>query len=164
MDARAAIRSQYRAALAMLEKAVAACPDPMWNDPADRNRFWRVAYHATFFTHLYLSSSLREFVPWKVELARLRLQDLAREVDVQPCSREDILAYVAFVRGLVDEQVPSLDLGAASGFDWLKCDKLELQLYNIRHLQHHTGELMERLGARARVEVEWVFAGGDSPS
>ncbi len=164
MDARSAVRSQYRAALAMLEQAVTRCPEAMWDDSADRNRLWRVAYHVAFFTHLYLSSSLREFVPWKVELARLRLQDLARDVDVQPCSRDDILAYVAFVRGFVGEQVPGFDLAAPSGFDWLRCDKLELQLYNIRHLQHHTGELMERLGSRAGVEVEWVFGGEDRPS
>ncbi len=160
MDARVAFRSQYRAALGMLQQAIVLCPAAMWNDPADRNRFWRVAYHVTFFTHLYLSGSLREFAPWKVELTRLRLQDLARDAEgFEPCSREDILAYVDFVRGAVDEKVPSLDLSAESGFDWLKCDKLELQLYNIRHLQHHTGELMERLGSRAGVEVEWVFGG-----
>ncbi len=164
MDARVAVRSQYRAALAMLEQAVTRCPEPMWNDDADRNRFWRVAYHAAFFTHLYLSDSHKAFVPWNVELARLFIADLARDVDVQPCSREDILAYVSFVRSTVDERVPDLDLAAPSGFDWLKCDKLELQMYNIRHLQHHTGELMERLGSRAGVEVEWAFGGGDRPS
>jgi len=160
MDARVAIRSQYRAALEMLEKAVTGCPELMWNDAADRNRFWRVAYHTAFFTHLYLSNAHKEFVPWNVELARLRIADLARDAGgVEPCSKDDILAYVAFVRAVVDEKVPSLDLASESGFEWLKCDKLELQIYNIRHLQHHTGELMERLGSRASVEVDWVFAG-----
>lgn len=160
MDARVAIRSQYRAALDMLEMAVNRCPESLWDDATDRNRFWRVAYHAAFFTHLYLSDSLREFVPWNVALTRLRLQDLGRDAEgVEPCSKDDILAYLTVVRRVVDERVPSLDLAAESGFDWLKCDKLELQLYNIRHVQHHTGELMERLGSRAGVEVEWVFGG-----
>jgi hypothetical protein len=52
--------------------------------------------------------------------------------------------------------VPQLNLEAASGFDWLPFGKLELQFYTIRHIQQHTGELMERLGSRAGVEVNWV--------
>jgi hypothetical protein len=49
-----------------------------------------------------------------------------------------------------------VDLEAASGFFWLPFDKLELQFYTIRHIQQHTGELMERLGTRANVEIDWV--------
>jgi hypothetical protein len=33
---------------------------------------------------------------------------------------------------------------------------LELQFYTIRHIQQHTGELMERLGSRADLEINWV--------
>ncbi|HNS50851.1 MAG TPA: hypothetical protein PKO09_06665 [Anaerolineae bacterium] len=42
---------------------------------------------------------------------------------------------------------------AGSGFHWLPFSKLELRHYSIRHLQQHTGELMERLGARSGVSV-----------
>ncbi len=34
--------------------------------------------------------------------------------------------------------------------------KAELQIYTIRHLQQHIGELMERLGSRAEVDVDWA--------
>jgi predicted kinase len=37
-----------------LKQAIEKCPDALWNDPADKNRFWHVAYHALFYTHLYL--------------------------------------------------------------------------------------------------------------
>jgi hypothetical protein len=56
----------------------------------------------------------------------------------------------------VDIQVESLDIAAGSGFDWLPFDKMELQLYNIRHIQQHTGELCERLGAQGEIQVDWV--------
>jgi len=42
---------------------------------------------------------------------------------------------------------------------WLSFGKLELQLYNLRHLGQHTGELMERLGTRAALDVDWVGKG-----
>lgn len=52
--------------------------------------------------------------------------------------------------------MPRLNLEAASGFEWLPFNKLELQIYSIRHIQQHAGELMERLGTRADAEIAWV--------
>lgn len=43
-----------------------------------------------------------------------------------------------------------------SGFKWLPVNKFELQLYTIRHLQQYAGELMERLGAGAQIDVAWI--------
>ena len=67
-----------------------------------------------------------------------------------------MLEYLAFCQQHVAERVPQLNLEAASGFDWLPFGKLELQFYTIRHIQQHTGELMERLGAGANLELPWV--------
>lgn len=70
--------------------------------------------------------------------------------------RTSVLEYLAFCQRQVAEQVPQLNLEAASGFDWLPFGKLELQFYTIRHIQQHTGELMERLNARTDVGIDWV--------
>ena len=45
MDVTSVVQSQYHAALAMLEAVVQKCPDSIWDDAQDRNRFWHVAYH-----------------------------------------------------------------------------------------------------------------------
>jgi len=57
---------------------------------------------------------------------------------------------------MVRKRLPQTDLEAESGFYWLPFNKLELQFYNIRHIQQHTGELYERLGTRANIELDWV--------
>jgi hypothetical protein len=49
-----------------------------------------------------------------------------------------------------------MNLGDTSGFFWLPFSKLELQLYNIRHIQHHTGQLIERLREQKDISVEWI--------
>lgn len=67
-----------------------------------------------------------------------------------------MLSYLADCLEQVEIQVDAMDLTAESGFDWLPFNKLELQFYNIRHVQQHTGELSERLGAHGEVEVGWV--------
>jgi hypothetical protein len=54
-----------------------------------------------------------------------------------------------------------MGLEAQSGFYWLPFGKLELQFYNVRHIQQHTGELCERLGATGDIEVEWIGTNSD---
>jgi hypothetical protein len=156
MDIYATIQSQYLAALEMLQQAIVACPEELWDAKEDQNRFWRVAYHALFYTHLYLQHSEEAFAPWAEH--RARYSELGREIaeEAAPYSREDLLAYHGLCQEQVRTLVPTMDLDSGSGFHWLHFDKLELQFYNIRHVQHHAGQLYERLRARAGVGAGWV--------
>jgi hypothetical protein len=158
MKVKETIKSQYNAALEMLKQAVEACPESLWSDPQYESPFWHVAYHALFFAHLYLQPHEKDFVPW--EKHQKRFVSLASDIDEgergEWYGKEDVLAYLALCRQQVEEQVAALDLEAESGFHWLPFDKLELQFYNIRHIQQHTGELYERLGAAGGPELHWV--------
>ena len=155
--------SQYLASLEMLCQTITRCPESMWDAANDKTKLWHIAYHVLFFTHLYLQESDRTFRPWAKH--RKEYQFLAKilwppytlpRIGESYYDREDVLEYLVFCEQQVAEQVPPMDLEAASGFDWLPFSKLELQIYSIRHLQQHTDELMERLGTRADVEVDWV--------
>jgi hypothetical protein len=64
MDYSEVVISQYLAALEMLKEAIDQCPESIWNDPSDRTQFWHIAYHALFYTHLYLQDSEEDFTPW----------------------------------------------------------------------------------------------------
>jgi hypothetical protein len=156
------IISQYQAALEMLKQAITKCPDALWDNPGDKTRFWHIAYHALFYTHLYLQDTEPDFTPWSKHRPEYQFlgqtpwpPHLPPQIG-EPFSQETELEYLAFCQAQVAERVPQLDLHAASGFDWLPFSKLELQFYTLRHLQQHTGELMERLGTRAGVDVDWV--------
>jgi hypothetical protein len=154
MSIQDSITSQYHAALEMLKQAVIQCPDALWDDRAYKNVFWQVAYHVLFYTHLYLQPTAQDFVPW----AKHRDKAYRPEEAVGEAYRkEEMLAYLDVCREQVEAQVAALDPEAPSGFSWLHFNKLEVQFYNIRHLQHHTGELCERLGAKGEVEVGWVM-------
>ena len=162
MDYRDVIRSQYQAALDMLKQAIARCPDALWDDPADKIAFWRVAYHALFFTHLYLQPEAPDFVPWAKHRKDYELMgppawapDQIPQIG-EPYTREEVLEYLDLCRQQVDARTRQLDLDAPSGFEWLPFGKLELQFYPIPHIQQHAGELRERLGTRAGSYVNWV--------
>jgi len=154
MSTKAIIQSQYHAALAMLRQAVEKCPNTLWMDTTYLNPAWHIAYHTLYYTSLYLQPRAEDFDP--LEKFRDDLRGLENSDPALACSKKQILDYLTMCLAQVDEQVTSVDLAAESGFSWLPFSKLELQFYNIRHIQYHTGELCERIGAHTKVEFKWV--------
>lgn len=150
MDMHKIIQSQYLAALGMLEQVIVNCPEASWDAPGNQDKFWRKSYHALFYTHLYLQKSEKDFVPWE------KHHDPDGDV---PFTKGEVLEYLSFVEKQVADRVPAMNLEAESGFHWLPFDKLELQFYNIRHIQQHTGELYERLGTQENIELDWISSG-----
>lgn len=164
MDIRAALKSQYHASLKALRAAIEKCPDERWNDPADGlAAFWRVAYHTLFFTHFYLQADEQAFAPWTQHRADAHCLDSSEwegnrpPNPSEPYTRGEVLDYWQACDAMVDGAVDALDLSApTSGFPWYAMPKLEHQLVNIRHIQHHAAALASRLRREAGVEVEWV--------
>ena len=74
-----------------------------------------------------------------------------------PYTRAQVLAYADFCDALLDDAVDALDLeSATSGFSWYVMPKLEHQLVNLRHIQHHAAQLADRLRAALDIHVDWV--------
>ena len=152
MDEYKILVSQYYAALEMLKQAILHCPASHWECREPQTPFGQVAYHALFYTHLYLQDSLQTFTPWpQHQEAYLPSAQPAQSLP----DKTTVLAYLAFCQQQVVDKIAGVDLGADSGFDWLPFNKLELQLYSIRHIQQHVGELMERLGSEAQA-IDWI--------
>jgi hypothetical protein len=150
MNPHIVIQSQYLASLGMLKQVIVKCPESLWDAPGNQDKFWRKSYHALFYAHLYLQRAEKDFVPWE------KHHDPDGDV---PFTKDEVLEYLSFVEKQVADCVPSTDLEAESGFHWLPFDKLELQFYNIRHVQQHTGEVYERLDAHENIELGWVSSG-----
>ena len=49
-------------------------------------------------------------------------------------------------------------LAGPSGFHWLKFSRLELHVYNIRHLQHHVGQLNAALRRHQAEGIKWALS------
>jgi hypothetical protein len=150
MNAHKVIQSQYLASLGMLKQVVVKCPEALWDAPGNQDRFWRKSYHALFYAHLYLQRAEKDFTPWQ------KHHDPDGDV---PFTKDEVLEYLSFVEQQVADCIPATNFEAESGFHWLPFDKLELQFYNIRHIQQHTGELYERLGIYENIELDWVSTG-----
>ncbi|MBN2386132.1 MAG: DinB family protein [Anaerolineales bacterium] len=159
------LKSQVAASLDMLRQAIEQCPQALWQDRAYKNPFWHVAYHAIFYTHFYLHPSENEYVPWEKHQARYVSLEESPAGSAEIPDKEEVLAYLRFCLEQMEILVDGLDLQAESGFYWLPCDKLELQIYSIRHIMQHVGELYERLAPWGDVELGWVgMKSADRPS
>ena len=162
MDIKPALTQQYRAALAMLADCVRLCPDDLWiaGEPAWR-AYWRIVFHAAFFTHLYLGQTESAFQLWPDCPANYRaLWDGAayehRTID-DPITQASTLDYIAFIDTLVAPTVDALDLDSdETGFPWYTdMSKLSHELMNLRHIQGHVGQLSELLMAHG-IDTDWI--------
>lgn len=165
---RTVLKSQYHAALAMLKNAIEKCPHDLWQGSGHTNECWQVAYHVLFFAHMYSQPNEAAFRPWKHHVANVQYQDgIAGPPDpkstlpllAEPYPKEQVLEYWAFVDAMIDATLDVTDLGSAeSGFWWYPIPKLEHEIVNIRHIQHHTAQLADRVRTAANVGIDWVGA------
>jgi len=159
MTLQAVLKSQYHASLAMLREAIDSCPAELWTSDQHVNQFWQIAYHTLFYTHLYLQPAEADFVPWEHHRPGHHRFGTGPDAasTLQPYSLEEIRAYCHCCQEMIDSAVDRLDLAAPeSGFSWYRMPKLEHQFVNLRHIQHHTGQLADRLRQSASQGLNWI--------
>jgi hypothetical protein len=133
-----------------------------WEGKIANNTFRQVAYHTLFFVDLYLSPNEEAF----------KLRDFHHgggderfnQAPSTGLTKDETLSYLAICRKKALEtlacETPE-SLKRASGFSRLPFSRGELHLYNLRHVQHHTGQLSAYLrrivedGERWWVKTGW---------
>lgn len=159
MTLQTALKSQYHASLAMLLEAIDACPAELWTSHDYVNQFWQIAYHTLYYTHLYLQPSEAVFVPWEHHRPGHHRFGTGPDAAaaLRPYSTDELRSYCLHCQDLVDSAVDRLDLAApVSGFSWYRMSKLEHQFVNLRHTQHHIGQLADRLRQEADRGLRWI--------
>lgn len=151
------IWQQFGAAIDMLENAMIDCPEDLWGDRSQRPEFWYVAFHTLFFLDLYLSDSDKEFAP----PAPFTLDELdpAGLLPERVYTKRELQSYLDHGRGKCRSTIEALTDEKARrrcGFDWLDISVAEALLYNMRHVQHHAGQLNLILRQKTNSAPRWV--------
>jgi hypothetical protein len=148
---------QYGAAIDMLENAVTACPEEVWDDDADQTEFWYMVYHTLFFLDLYLSGSVAGFAPpAPYTLAEL---DPAGVRPDRTYTQAEMRSYLEHCRAKCRTTIATLTAAAGAqraGIPWLDTTIAELHLMSLRHVQHHTAQLNLILRQRTNSAPGWV--------
>jgi hypothetical protein len=152
------IWQQFGAAIDMLDDAITTCPDDLWtaavwHDAEDVRyaQFWNVARHVLVALDRYLSGVADGFTP-PAPFDQGALPE-------QPYTRADVRAYLlhcrqkcqSVIEGLTDEQAYQV-----CTFPWMQPTFLELQLYNMRHVQEHGAQLNLLLGQKGVTGPDWI--------
>jgi DinB superfamily len=179
----AALWRQFGAAIDMLDNALLACPAALWEERLWRNspppefppqfgEFWYVGFHALVWLDLYLTGRPEEEFTPPAPFAPGEL-DSPEALPERPYTKEELRDYLASLRqkchatlvALTDEQARQ-----PVAYPWSQgqlISFLELQLYNMRHVQEHAAQLSLFLGQQPipDAEIGWVVrAKGESGS
>lgn len=157
-----ALWPQFGAAIGMLEKALVACPDALWQEPLWPDppppyfpphfaEFWYVAFHTLVWLDLYLSGVPEEEFTPPAPFAQGVLDSREAQPE-RPYTREELRAYLASVRQKCQATLAALTDEQASRqvsypwSDWQPISYLELLIYTMRHVQEHAAQLCLFLG------------------
>ena len=151
------IWSQLGASIDMMENAVAACPDEVWSPDFKFSDFWYIAFHTIFWLDFNFSESPENYIPPSpFGLTELDPEGILPE---RVFTKEELLNYCkyshnkcrTFLKNITKEK-------AYQRFVYGSIDLpfIELFLYTLRHVQHHTGQLNMLLRQKADMGSVYV--------
>jgi uncharacterized damage-inducible protein DinB len=133
------LTNQFEAALCMLDQCVKVCKPEHWEGKIANGTFRQVAYHTLFFVDLYLSKNADAF-----ELRELhhRGGDERNPTLSAGLSQEETLEYIKICRNKAIDSLAAETRESLEGHSGFRqFSRGELHVYNIRHIQHHSGQL-----------------------
>lgn len=148
----------------MLRQVVDACPDDAWEQPVANGSARWGAYHALVFTEVYLGQSEEAYEPSEF------YREGGEELGDQPgrgLSRGRTLQYLRHCLALARSVVAVDSLAAPDGFG-RGMSRLQMHLYNIRHIQHHAAQLSAHVRRQHPLTphraMPWIGRGWREPS
>lgn len=168
-----ALWKQFAAAIDMLHRAISLFPDDNWY--TDKSFFY-MAYHCTVFLDYYLTIPPDGFKA-VLSYTLTSPEHIPQEAidDVIPdriYSKKEMMDYVQACRekchqviaGLAEEQLNSPWINKAdemAASSTMHFSVLDILLYNLRHVQHHTAQLNLLLRQKINTTTEYVSEAED---
>jgi DinB superfamily len=167
------IDRQFAAAIQMIRLAIQACPDDLWDDRTEGSPFWHIAYHALFYTDFYLSENDKMFKPMEYHegMAHFLPGDYKEfggivSTPEKAFTQNQLLELADHCLIKCRETFAKLNNKQAlerCGFWWYELNVGEFLLNNLRHTQHHAGQLTLLLRRRANIGINWLGTRDNQP-
>ena len=157
-----ALEKQYDKCLDIMAQAIKDYPENLWDDRFGyKYPAWQIAYHALFYGNIYCSVDEHSIT------ARPKQKELYEvfgktpwppfvEVQItESFSKSDILEFLEFVRLNVKKNLPLMKPVEQCWPSWYNENQLEFHINNLRHIQHHCGEMIERADIVNTFKYDW---------
>ena len=169
---RRALWNHFGAAIDTFRAQISLCGDPVWER---EKKIGYLCYHVSIFLDYYLSAPVRDFRP-ALPYTLADPDHLPPEAidDVLPAraySRKEMLDWLDAVRSRCRKlilqstdadfsapwiQPEEVDLHGLCPDLVVNYSRLEILLYNLRHLQHHVGQLNLLLRQHLGQAADWL--------
>jgi hypothetical protein len=146
---------QFGAGLDMLSDSIGTCPDAIWQSD---KRFSQLAYHTLFFLDYYLTKEPVGFT----QPSQFSYSEFEEDPELVIFPKDDLIIYLEDCRLKARDFIFSLD-EAQLEKRWINESKtmdfsmLEIVLYNLRHVQHHVGQLNLLLRETSHNAPDWIY-------
>ncbi|MDR7211281.1 DinB family protein [Flavobacterium piscis] len=141
---------QFGATIDMLEDSIVVCPETCWD------KIWYSAYHTIFWLDYYSSQNPDTFSPPQpFTLSEFDPEGILPE---RIYNKKELLEYLEFSRKKIFLLIDGLnEKTAQERFVTKKKDynRIEMIIYNMRHVQHHIGQLNLLLRQNADLAGKW---------
>jgi DinB superfamily len=147
-----AIWNQFGASIDMLENAISLCPDKHWDTELN---FWYTSYHCVFWTDYYLTTEPSKFEP---PPPFSEFDTTGKKPDLT-YKKTEVLSYIEHCRHKANQLISELTVEKLNERwinDYKNFSLLEILIYNIRHIQHHSAQLNLLLRQTINNAPTWV--------
>jgi hypothetical protein len=147
---------QFGAAINMLENAMTACPNELWNEEP---KFCQLSHHTLFFLYYYLSDETpdeQEYTP-PPPFTKSEFEDVPTFIWY---TQNELMGYAKLCRQRLHQQLSENTAEELLTKRFVNAYRdftlFELLLYNMRHVQHHTAQLNLLLRQKGILPPDWV--------
>jgi hypothetical protein len=156
---------QVGAAFEMLEHVIDNANDTTWTARISNMPFWQICYHVLWFTDFYFHANEATFRPQGFDMEGIhnywiKPDSQMIENQKQPISKSSMRTYCKYVKQKANQFIQSINVTyftTPSPFEWHGFPKIDLVDYNLRHLQHHVGQLDIVIRREQDIGNPWIM-------
>lgn len=164
------IWKQFGASIDMLIAVISECPD---NHIQENKRIYYLAFHSAVFLDYYLTippDGFSPVLPFTLVNNDERPKDSIGDlVPDKLYSKSEIIGYLessrvkckSLIDRLTDEEILNLRFTEGSEPGDMDYSVFEILLYNLRHTQHHVGQLNLLIRQGLDKHMPWIFRADD---
>jgi hypothetical protein len=156
------LQKQYTKCFSILKNVIDSYDEVIWTNNSDyKTPAWQIVYHAIFYANIYCSSSEIDIVQWPKsrndyhDLKKMHELIKNKEIKLILFTKEEMLEYAQFVENKIPIYLIKMKPEEKCWPFWYNESQLEFQLNNLRHIQHHIGEIIERHDIKIDLPYIW---------
>jgi len=157
-----ALTKQYQKCFNIFRDTISNYDEKLWMNENDyKTPVWQIAYHAIFCANMYCSAKESGIVKWSKERENYHRFDKMREMrsmnakNIMPYTKNEILDFMELVNSNVPNYLLQMEPEAKCWPHWYDETQIEFHMNNLRHIQHHIGEIIERHDILKSFQYKW---------